>query len=45
LKFFKWAYENGDALAESLDYVALPQTTKDAVYKSWQANIVPASLP
>ena len=45
LKFFKWAYENGDSLAESLDYVALPQATKDAVYKSWQANIVPASLP
>ena len=45
LKFFKWAYENGDGLAQSLDYVALPQTTKDEVYKSWQTNIVPASLP
>ena len=45
LKFFKWAYENGDALAEANDYVPLPQSTKDAIFKSWQTNIVPASQP
>jgi phosphate transport system substrate-binding protein len=45
LKFFKWAYENGDSLAQSLDYVPLPQTTKDAIFKSWHDNIVPASVP
>ena len=45
LKFFKWAYANGDSLAQSLDYVPLPQSTKDAVFKSWQQNIAPASLP
>jgi phosphate transport system substrate-binding protein len=45
LKFFKWAYENGDAMAEEKDYVPLPQSTKDEIYKSWQANILPAALP
>ncbi len=45
LKFFQWAYQNGDSLAESLDYVPLPQSTKDAIFQSWKANITPASLP
>jgi phosphate transport system substrate-binding protein len=45
LKFFKWAYENGDSLAQGLDYVALPQSTKDEVFKSWHDNIVAASVP
>ena len=34
LKFFTWAYDKGDALAEQLDYVPLP----DAVVKLIQAN-------
>src|ERR1700712_242036 len=31
MKFFDWAYQNGDAAAAGLDYVPLPQTVKDAV--------------
>jgi phosphate transport system substrate-binding protein len=45
LKFFKWAYENGDSMAQGLDYVSLPQTTKDAVFKSWHDNINAAAVP
>jgi len=39
LKFFKWAYESGAPLAESLDYVPLPQSTVQAIEKSWHDNI------
>ena len=30
LKFFDWAYENGDKMADDLDYVPLPAPVKDA---------------
>ena len=36
LKFFKWAYENGDAAATSLDYVALPDNAVKAIETSWK---------
>lgn len=39
LKFFKWAYAEGDKMAADLDYVPLPDSTVEAVAKSWQANI------
>jgi phosphate transport system substrate-binding protein len=45
LNFFKWAYEGGGGLAESLDYVPLPATTVDAIHKSWHANITAAAVP
>ena len=35
LKFFDWAYKNGDAMAAELEYVALPTTVKDLVRKQW----------
>jgi phosphate transport system substrate-binding protein len=35
LKFFDWAYKNGDKVADELDYVALPPSVKDMVRKSW----------
>jgi phosphate transport system substrate-binding protein len=35
LKFFDWAYKNGDASAQALDYVTLPPAVKDLVRKSW----------
>jgi phosphate transport system substrate-binding protein len=40
MKFFDWAYQNGDAAAAGLDYVPLPQTVKDAVCTAWHANIL-----
>ena len=35
LKFFNWAYTNGDKMAEELDYVPLPAAVKDLVRKQW----------
>ena len=35
LKFFDWAYKSGNADAASLDYVPLPQATKDMVRGQW----------
>jgi phosphate transport system substrate-binding protein len=38
LKFFDWAYANGDKVAADLDYVPLPDAVKALVRKQW-ANI------
>jgi len=35
LKFFEWAYTNGDAAATELEYVPLPAAVKDLVRKQW----------
>ena len=37
LKFFDWAYTQGDKMADDLDYVPLPGPVKDAVRKQWTA--------
>jgi len=43
LKFFDWAYNNGDKMADDLEYVPLPAPVKELVRKSWAANIKDAS--
>lgn len=43
LKFFDWAYKNGDAGASALDFVAFPASVKERVRKSWAAEIKDAS--
>lgn len=35
LKFFEWAYKNGDQTADALDYVPMPAAVKTTVEKSW----------
>lgn len=35
LKFFDWAYANGDKMAADLEYVAPPTAVKDLVRKQW----------
>jgi len=35
LKFFEWAYANGDKAATDLEYVALPESVKSLVRKQW----------
>jgi len=42
LKFFDWAYKNGDKTADDLDYVPMPANVKAIVEKSW-AEIKDAS--
>ena len=43
LKFFEWAYGNGDQAADDLDYVPLPDSVKALVRKHWAANIKDAA--
>src|SRR5688572_3296023 len=35
LKFFDWAYKNGDKTADELDYVPMPDTVKATIAKAW----------
>ncbi|MEJ7685937.1 MAG: phosphate ABC transporter substrate-binding protein PstS [Variovorax sp.] len=35
LKFFDWAYKNGDKTAGELDYVPMPDTVKGAITTAW----------
>ncbi|MFT4074103.1 MAG: phosphate ABC transporter substrate-binding protein PstS [Asticcacaulis sp.] len=37
LKFFDWAYKNGDTAAGSLDYVPMPDSVKAMVRQQWSA--------
>lgn len=37
LKFFSWAYQNGDKTADDLDYVPMPANVKLLISKSWAA--------
>lgn len=43
LKFFDWAYANGDKMASDLDYVPMPDSVKAMVRKQWADNIKDAS--
>ena len=35
LKFFDWAYANGDKMAADLEYVTLPDSLKALIHKQW----------
>lgn len=39
LKFFDWAYANGDKMADELDYVPLPDSVKALVRKQWESSL------
>ncbi len=39
LKFFAWAYKNGDKMAESLDYVPMPSNVVADIEKTWATEI------
>jgi phosphate transport system substrate-binding protein len=39
LKFFDYAYKNGDLSAKALDYVPLPDNVVELIQKSWIQNI------
>jgi phosphate transport system substrate-binding protein len=36
LAFFKWAYEHGDKMAESLDYVPMPNSVVKLIESNWK---------
>ncbi|SMF20433.1 phosphate ABC transporter substrate-binding protein, PhoT family [Tistlia consotensis] len=39
LKFFDWAYKNGQKMAESLDYIPMPESVVDMVEKTWTTEM------
>ncbi|MDP1899946.1 MAG: phosphate ABC transporter substrate-binding protein PstS [Rubrivivax sp.] len=39
LKFFDWAYANGDKMAAELDYVPMPDVVKALIRKQWDASL------
>ncbi len=43
LKFFEWAFKNGDAAATELDYVPMPDAVTKQVADAWKANLKDAS--
>ncbi len=43
LKFFSWAYANGDKMAESLDYVPMPDSVVELIQASWKSQIKDSS--
>ena len=43
LKFFDWAYKNGDAAAAELDYVPMPDAVTKLVQDAWKANMKDAA--
>ncbi|MDR2260704.1 MAG: phosphate ABC transporter substrate-binding protein PstS [Azoarcus sp.] len=45
LAFFSWAYKNGDALAEGLDYVPMPREVKTVIADSWKKIVDTAGKP
>ncbi|WP_298727006.1 phosphate ABC transporter substrate-binding protein PstS [uncultured Ferrovibrio sp.] len=45
LKFFDWAFKSGEAMADELDYVAMPQNVADLVRKAWSSQIQSGGKP
>jgi phosphate transport system substrate-binding protein len=43
IKFFDWAFSNGDKSAAELDYVPMPDAVVKQVQASWKANLKDAS--
>lgn len=45
LKFFNWAFVNGDKAAADLDYVPMPDAVVGAIHKAWAEIKDPAGKP
>lgn len=43
LKFFHWAFENGEAKAEEMNYVPIPKTVAKLIFKTWKENVKSAN--
>ena len=39
IKFFKYAFEKGDKMAEELDYIPMPDSVVKLIEKTWSADI------
>jgi phosphate transport system substrate-binding protein len=45
LKFFEWAFEQGDEMATGLDYVPLPDNVVKLVEETWAKGITANGKP
>ena len=43
LKFFDWAFKNGQSAADSLDYISLPQSVVSEIRTQWKEKVKDAS--
>jgi len=43
LKFFDWAFKNGEKAADSLDYISLPPAVTAEIRKQWKVKVTDAS--
>jgi len=43
LKFFDWAYANGDKMAADLDYITMPDSVKKLIHAAWTKQIKDAN--
>jgi phosphate transport system substrate-binding protein len=43
LKFFSWAYQNGDDMALELVYIPMPDPVVDLIHSAWKAQIKDSS--
>jgi phosphate transport system substrate-binding protein len=39
LKFFDWAFKNGQAMASELDYVPMPDAVTKVIADAWKAQV------
>jgi phosphate transport system substrate-binding protein len=39
IKFFKYAFEKGDKMAEELDYIPMPDSVVKMIEKTWSSDI------
>jgi phosphate transport system substrate-binding protein len=39
IKFFSWAFEKGDKMAEELDYIPMPDSVVNLIKKTWSSDI------
>jgi phosphate transport system substrate-binding protein len=39
LKFFSWAYKNGSKMAESLDYIPMPDSVVKLIESKWKSDV------
>ena len=45
LKFFDWAYAQGDDTATKLDYIPIPDAVVTQIHKTWATDIVKDGKP
>ena len=43
LKFFDWAFKNGQKMADELDYVAMPEAVTKVIADAWKAQVKDAA--